>query len=64
MSIGFSIEIFEIYGNFENFGKSSFFRKIFHIFSLFEMNFLQIFKIFDVLERGNAALSNKYNVNL
>ena len=60
------LKTFENIGNFENFGKSSFFRKIFHSFPLFEMDFLWIFKNFDVLERGNAALSNtcKYNVYL
>ena len=59
--------------NQDFFGKSRFseiFEKImkfsdfFQIFSFFEMDFLWISKNFDVLERGDAALYNKYYVYL
>ena len=56
-------QIFEIFQIFRKFFEMKF-SEMFQIFSFFEMDFLWISKIFDVLERGDAALYNKYNVYL
>ena len=61
ISIGFPIEIFEICGNIAKFVKIW---KIFHIFSLFEMDFLWISKMFDFLAREASPLYNKYDMYL